>query len=156
MPRRRTALIEDGRLLTYLHDTYTARRAGVASTGSAGRSGYRSEPSVSTSNLIVGAGTLSLQELLVKVGDGVYVTDVAGLHSGVNPVSGVFSVGASGRAISGGELAQPLREFTIASDLASMLRCVGAAGSDARWVPVRRLGAQPRPLLIGEMTISGS
>ncbi len=155
VPRRRTALIEDGRLLTYLHDTYTARRAGVASTGSAGRSGYRSEPSVSTSNLIVGAGTLSLQELLVKVGDGVYITDVAGLHSGVNPVSGVFSVGASGRLISGGELGQPLREFTIASDLASMLRCVGAAGSDARWVPFGGSVLTPS-LLIGEMTISGS
>ncbi len=155
VPRRRTALIEGGRLLTYLHDTYTARRAGVASTGSAGRSGYRSEPAVSTSNLIVGAGTLSLQELLVEVGEGVYISDVAGLHSGVNPVSGVFSVGASGRLISGGELGQPLREFTIASDLASMLGGVGAAGSDARWVPFGGSVLTPS-LLIGEMTISGS
>ena len=52
------------------------------------------------------------------------MTDVAGLHSGVNPVSGAFSVGASGRAIHGGELAEPVREFTIASDLVSMLRAV--------------------------------
>ena len=50
-----------------------------------------------------------------------YVTDVAGLHSGVNPVSGTFSVGATGRLIAGGELAAPADEFTIASDLGAML-----------------------------------
>ena len=71
----------------------------------------------------------------MRPGEGVLVTDVAGLHSGVNPVSGDFSVGASGRAIRGGELAEPLREFTIASDLVSMLKAVRAAGTDARWVP---------------------
>ncbi len=155
VPRRRSALIEDGRLQTYLHSTYTARRAGVASTGSAGRGGYRSQPSVSTSNLIVAAGSPSLEELFGEAGEGVYVTDVAGLHSGVNPVSGVFSVGASGRAIHGGEPAEPVREFTIASDLVSMLRSVRAAGADARWVPFGGSVRTPS-LLIGEMTVSGS
>ena len=61
VPRRRTALIEDGRLRTYLYDTYTARRGGAASTGNAGRGGYRSQPSVSASNLFVAAGSLSLR-----------------------------------------------------------------------------------------------
>ena len=155
VPHRRTALIEDGRLQTYLHSTYTAHRAGVASTGNAGRGGYRSQPSVSASNLIVGAGSLSLEELFGEAGEGVYVTDIAGLHSGVNPVSGVFSVGASGRAIHAGELAEPVREFTIASDLVSMLRSVRAAGADPRWVPFGGSVYTPS-LLIGEMTVSGS
>ncbi len=155
VPRRRTALIEGGRLLTFLHDTYTARRGGAESTGNAGRSGYRSLPSVSASNLIVAAGDHSIEELLAAAGDGIYVTDVAGLHSGVNPVSGVFSVGASGRAISGGALAEPVREFTIASDLVSMLRAVSAAGSAARWVPFGGSVRTP-PLLVGEMTVSGA
>ncbi len=155
VPHRRTALIEDGRLRTYLHDTYTARRGGSVSTGNAGRSGYRSQPSVSTSNLVVAAGSLSLEELLREAGEGVYVTDVAGLHSGVNPVSGVFSVGASGRAIRGGEPAEPVREFTIAGDLVSMLRSVRAAGADARWVPFGGSVRAPS-LLIGEITVSGS
>ena len=83
------------------------------------------------------------------------MTDVAGLHSGVNPVTGVFSVGASGRLIKGGELADPVREFTIASDLVSMLRSVREAGSEARWVPFGGIVRTP-PLLIAEMTISGS
>ncbi|HXS46649.1 MAG TPA: TldD/PmbA family protein, partial [Solirubrobacterales bacterium] len=154
-PRRRTALIEAGRLQTFLYDSYTAQRGGAASTGNAGRSGYRSPPGVSASNLIVSPGSASLEQLLQEVGEGVFINDVAGLHSGVNPVSGVFSVGASGRAIRGGALAEPLREFTIASDLVSMLRAVRATGSEPRWVPFGGSVSAP-PLLIGEMMVSGS
>ncbi len=154
-PRRRTALIEAGRLQTYLYDSYTARRGGARTTGNAGRSGYRSPPAVSASNLIVAPGSASLEQLLREAGDGVYINDVAGLHSGVNPVTGVFSVGASGRAIAAVALAEPLREFTIASDLVSMLRAVRAAGSESRWVPFGGSVSTP-PLLIGEMTVSGS
>ena len=154
-PRRRTALIEGGRLRTLLYDSYTARRGGAASTGNAGRSGYRTPPGVSASNLVIGAGDAGLDELLRQAGDGVYVNDVAGLHSGVNPVTGIFSVGASGLAIRGGERAEPLREFTIASDLVSMLRAVRSAGSRPRWVPFGGSVSAP-PLLIGEMTVSGS
>lgn len=155
VPRRRTALLEDGVLRSYLHDTYTARRGGAASTGNAGRGGYRSQPSVAVSNLIVAPGSLDLPALLAEAGEGVLVTDVAGLHSGVNPVTGVFSVGASGRAIRAGEPAEPLREFTIAGDLVSMLGAVQAAGSDARWVPFSGSVRTPS-LLIAEMTVAGS
>jgi len=155
VPRRRTALIEGGRLRSYLFDTYTANREGVSSTGSASRQGYRSLPSVSTSNLMVAPGNLSLEGLLAQAGDGVYVTDVAGLHSGVNPVTGVFSVGASGRIIRDGALAEPVREFTIAGELAAMLGSVSAAGAEARWVPFGGSVSTP-PLLIAEMAISGS
>jgi PmbA protein len=155
VPRRRTALIDGGTLRTYLYDTYTANREGTRSTGSASRSGYRSLPSVSASNLIVAAGDLSTEELLAQAGDGVFVTDVAGLHSGVNPVTGVFSVGASGRTISGGALAEPVREFTIAGELVAMLRAVLAAGAETRWVPFGG-SVQTPPLLVAELAISGS
>lgn len=155
VPQQRTALIEAGRLQTFLYDSYTARRGGAVSTGNAGRSGYRAPPGVSASNLIVSPGSASLEQLLREAGEGVFINDVAGLHSGVNPVSGVFSVGASGRTISGGALAEPLREFTIASDLVSMLGAVLAAGSQPRWVPFGGSVSAP-PLLIGEMTVSGS
>ncbi len=154
-PRRRTALIEGGRLHTFLHDSYTARRGEAASTGNAGRSGYRTPPGVSASNLVVAPGEMSLAELLAKAGEAVYVDDVAGLHSGVNPVTGIFSVGASGAAIRDGERAEPLREFTIAGDLVAMLRAVCAAGAEPRWVPFGGSVSAP-PLLIGEMTVSGS
>jgi PmbA protein len=155
VPRRRTPLIEDGRLRSYLYDTYTANREGGASTGSAARGSYRSLPGVSTSNLVVAPGSYSFEELLAQAGEGVFVNDVAGLHSGVNPVTGVFSVGASGRMIRGGQLAEPVREFTIAGELVAMLGAVSAAGAAARWVPFGGSVSTP-PLLIAEMAISGS
>jgi PmbA protein len=154
-PRERTPLIADGKLLAYLHDSYTARRGGARSTGNASRASYRSPPSVSTSNLVLDPGELSLDQLLERADDGVYITEVAGLHSGVNPVTGRYSVGASGRAIRGGELAEPLREFTIAGDLLGTLAAVQAVGSESRWVP---FGGSVRtaPMLVGEMAIGGS
>jgi PmbA protein len=154
-PRGRTPLIRDGKLLAYLHDSYTARRAGARSTGNASRSSYRSPPSVRPSNLLLEAGDLILEKLFAEAGDGVYVTEVAGLHSGVNPVTGRYSVGATGRAIRGGELAEPLREFTIAGDLLGTLAAVRAVGSETRWVP---FGGSVRtaPMLLSELAVGGS
>src|SRR5688500_2360214 len=86
-PSGQTPLIADGELAAYLHDSYTARREqaagtpGARTTANASRAGYRSPPSVSTSNLVVAPGARSFAELLAEAGDGVYVTDVAGLHS---------------------------------------------------------------------------
>jgi PmbA protein len=154
-PRGRTRLIADGKLLAYLHDSYTARRGDARSTGNAARASYRSPPSVSPSNLVLEPGELTLEQLLEQAGDGVYVTEVAGLHSGVNPVTGRYSVGASGRTISGGELAEPLREFTIAGDLLGTLAAVQAVGSETRWVPFGG-SVKTAPLLVGEMAIGGA
>jgi PmbA protein len=154
-PRRRTPLLAEGTLLSYLHDSYTARRGGAQSTGNAARSSYRSPPSVSSSNLMLEPGESSLDELLREAADGVYVTEVAGLHSGVNPVTGRYSVGASGRAIRGGELAEPLREFTIAGDLLGTLAAVTAVGAETRWVPFGG-SVLTAPMLVGEMAVGGA
>jgi PmbA protein len=154
-PTGRTALLEEGRLLSFLYDSRTARKAGRTTTGNANRSSYRTPPSVGTTNLIVEAGSQNLDQLVAHAGDGLYVTDVAGLHSGVNPVSGTFSVGAAGRLIEGGELGAPVREITIASDLVTMLKAVRLVGSEARWVPFGGSVKAP-PLLVEEMAVSGS
>jgi PmbA protein len=154
-PSRRTPLIGDGRLLTFLFDARTARKAGRATTGNASRGSYRSPPSVGTTNLVLEPGAHDLAGLVRAAGDGLLVTDVAGLHSGVNPISGTFSVGATGRLIEGGELGAPVRELTIASDLVSMLKAVREVGSEARWVPFGGSVKAP-PILVSEMAISGS
>jgi PmbA protein len=104
---------------------------------------------------VIEPGEEDLAGLVRLAGNGLYVTEVAGLHSGVNPVSGIFSVGATGRLITGGELGQPVRELTIASDLVSMLRAVQAVGSEGRWVPFGGSVKAP-PVLIEEMSVSGS
>jgi PmbA protein len=154
-PTRRTGLIEDGQLLGFLYDSRTARKAGRSTTGNASRGSYRTPPSVGTTNLLVEPGELDLAGLMAEAGEGLYVTDVAGLHSGVNPVSGTFSVGASGRLIETGRPGSPVREITIASDLVSMLKAVRFAGSEARWVPFGGSVRTP-PLLVAEMAVSGS
>jgi PmbA protein len=153
--RRRTPLIEDGRLATFLFDARTARRGEAATTANAERGSYRSPPSVGTSNLVIDAGDAGFDELVAQAGDGLYVTEVIGLHSGVNPISGTFSVGATGRLIENGELAAPVREITIASDLVAMLKGITAIGADPRWEP---FGGSVRAvqLLLGEMAVSGS
>src|SRR5204863_348943 len=125
-PRRRLGVIQGGRLATFLFDARTARKAGRRTTASAERSSYRSPPSVGASNLVVEPGDAALEELVRRAGEGLYVTDVVGLHSGVNPVSGTFPVGATGILIANGELAEPVREITVASDLVTMLRSVAA------------------------------
>ena len=151
---RPTRLLEDGRLQSFLFDTRTARRAGRASTGNASRGSYRSPPSVGASNLVVEPGSGDFESLVQSAGDGLYVTDVAGLHSGVNPVSGTFSVGAAGRLIENGELGTPVRELTIAGDLVAMLKSVRAVGAESRWVPFAGSVKAP-PLLLAEMSVSG-
>jgi PmbA protein len=153
--RQTTALIDEGVLRTYLFDTYTANKAQRASTGNGDRGSYRTPPSVSPSNLLVAAGDASDADLLKAAGDGLYVMSVTGLHSGVNPVSGSFSVGATGRLIRDGELAEPAREMTIASDLLAMLQGVTRAGAIARWVPFGG-SVQAPALLVQEMTVAGA
>ena len=81
-PARRNTLLEDGRLAAYLYDARTARKDERETTASATRSSYRSPPSVGTSNLVIDAGESTLEELVRDAGEGLFVTDVAGLHSG--------------------------------------------------------------------------
>jgi PmbA protein len=154
-PRRRTPLLEGGLLRTFLFDSRTARKDGRSTTGNAVRGSYRTPPGVGTSNLVVEPGDGGLEDIVRRAGDGLYVADVVGLHSGVNPVSGTFSVGASGRLIEGGELAGPVREITIASDLVTMLRGIDAVGAEARWVPFGG-SVKAVPLLLRQMAVSGS
>ena len=150
VPTGRTELLSRGVLNGFLHDTYTALRGDTTSTGNATR-GYRSTPSVGATNLYVEPGERSVEQLLREAEGGVLIQDVTGVHSGANPISGEFSVGATGLRIRGGALAEPLREMTIASTIPDMLRGVVAVGSDLRWFSA--LGVPS--ILIGEMTLAG-
>jgi PmbA protein len=153
VPTGRTELFTAGTLNGFLHDTYTAHRAGDGqrSTGNAKRGGYRSAPGVGTSNFFVDAGELSFEELLTKAAGGVLIRDVSGVHSGANPISGEFSVGATGLRIDAGATGEPLREMTIASTIPEMLRAVAGVGSDLRFFS----SVGTPSILIGEMTLAG-
>jgi len=153
VPTGRTPLIDTGTLRGFLHNTATAHRAGASSTGNAGRPGYRGVPGVSPHNLLIEPGPDGPEALLASAGRAVYVQEVTGVHSGANPVSGEFSVGAAGLRVEGGALEEPLREMTIASTLQEMLRAVTSVGSDLRF----RGGSVGAPtLLLAEMSVAGA
>jgi PmbA protein len=149
---RRNVLIENGVLTKFVHNAYTARRMGTVSTGSAVR-GFKTTPSVGCMATTLVPGDKSQAELIAEVSDGLLVQEVAGLHSGVNPISGDFSTGADGLRIRNGELAEPVREFTIGSTLQRMLKDVAAVGNDLDWLPMPAAGVS---LVVGDVTVSGA
>jgi PmbA protein len=156
VPRQRTTLLRAGVLEAYLHSSYTARKAGegAASTGNAERGSYRSGPRVAASNLVLAEGSGTLDELVARVGSGLYVENAAGLHSGVNVISGEISVGVTGRMIQNGALAHPVREVTIATDFLSLLGSVSDLGADTRWIPLYGSVCTPS-VAVERITVSG-
>jgi len=157
VPQQITALVEKGRLKSYLFDSQSARREGgtAHSTGSARRASYRALPRVGPSNLVVASGSGTLEELLQRVGDGLYVEGVAGLHSGVNPMSGEISLGVTGRLIKGGSVAAAVREVTMATDFAGLLDGICDVGGDARQIPLHGSVCSPSIAVRG-VTVSGA
>jgi PmbA protein len=148
---RRVPLVVDGVLQGFLHNTMTGRRAGVPSTASAVR-GYRSTPGVGAQALALATGAGSLDDLVAAVDHGVLVQSMTGLHSGVNPVSGDFSVGVEGLMVRGGERVEPIREATIASTLQRLLLDVSAVGGEREWTPG---GTGAAALVIPGVMLSG-
>lgn len=157
VPTGRTVLVNKGVLLGWLHNTETAARAGDAarSTGNASRAGHSSTPGVASTNLYLSGDETPVDEILRRAGTGLYVQEVKGVHSGVNPVSGEFSVGATGLWIRDGQLAEPVREITVSSTILDMLKAVVALGDDRRFLPFGGSLAGAT-LLIEAMTVAGA
>ena len=149
---RATPLISDGVLQGFLHNSYSGRRSGTASTGSAVRGGFKGAPGVGAQALVLSPGTRTQAELISDIDDGFLVQEVAGLHSGVNPVSGDFSTGAEGLRIRNGEIAEPIREVTIASTLQRLLQDVQGIGNDLEFLPMSAAGVS---LVVADVTMSG-
>ena len=127
LPTRKTMILEQGVLSSYLLDTYSGRKLGMASTGNASRS-IGDNPTVSPSNLFFHPGDASPDEIIRSVSRGLYVTELIGF--GVNMVTGDYSRGASGFWIENGELAYPVQEVTIAGNLKQMFQAIESIGND--------------------------
>jgi PmbA protein len=148
VPSRRTVVIENGVLKTYLLNSYTARKLGMKTTGNASR-GITGNASVGHGNLYLLPGVQTPEAIIGSVKSGLYVTELIG--SGVNTVTGDYSLGAVGMWIENGELAYPVSEVTIAGNLKEMLKAVTAIGCDLEF----RSSVAAPTLKIAEMTISG-
>jgi len=145
---RRTHLIEDGVLTTWLLDTATARQLGLQTTGHAAR-GTGGPPSPSTTNLYMEAGCLSVKELIAGIKQGLYVTELIGM--GINGVTGDYSRGASGFWIENGEIAYPVSEITVAGNLRDMFVNMTPA-DDLEF----RYGTNAPTIRVEGMTVAGS
>jgi PmbA protein len=148
VPSRRTAIIERGVLRSYLLNTYTARKLGLKTTGSASR-GIAGNAGVGHGNLYLERGAATVQNVLRAAGKGLFVTELMGF--GFNAVTGDYSRGASGLWIENGELAYPVAEVTIAAAFPEMLKSIEMVADDLEF---RGSVAAPT-LLVREMTVSG-
>jgi PmbA protein len=148
LPTRRNRLVDAGRLETWLLDSYSARKLGMASTGNASR-GVGSAPGVGATNLWLEPADASLAEIVADTRRGLLVTSLFG--HGFNAVTGDFSRGAAGLWIEDGRLTHPVEEITIAGNLGQMLLDVDAVGSDLLWQ-----GRVASPSLrVARMTVAG-
>lgn len=123
-------LIKKGVLQTYLYNLETAKKDNVASTGNATRVGGKMD--IDTVNLVLKPGKLTEEELFAKVNNGIYVTDLTGIHAGLNAKSGDFSLQAEGFLIEDGKKSKPLGLFTVGGNLFDLFNNVLAVGNNSK------------------------
>jgi PmbA protein len=127
IPTRRTVVIENGILKSYLLNTYTAKKLGLETTANASR-GLAGTPGIGPGNYFLQPGTKTSKQIISEIKDGLYVTEFLG--HGANLVTGDYSRGASGMWIVNGELAFPVEEITVAGNLKDMFSNISEIGSD--------------------------
>ncbi len=129
VPARAKAVVDGGRLTTLLHNLKTAAKQGVASTGNAQR-GYATAVSVAPSNFYFRASDTPIGALFSRADGGLIITALQGMHSGANPVSGDFSLGAKGYRIQGGKIGGAVDQITVSGNFYEMLKQVRAVADD--------------------------
>ena len=150
-PARKTTLIDQGVVAGFLYDHYYAKKMGALSTANAVRGGISAPPSCGTTNLYLTPGDTPFSEMIRDIPEGFYVQELMGLHT-ANPITGEFSLGASGQWIENGELTYPVRGVAVSGNLFELLKRVEDVGNDLRW-----FGAIGTPsLLIGNLAVAGT
>ncbi len=151
----RKTIVEKGILKCFLHNCYTASRMSTTLTGNANRASFRDGIGVAPTNLFLSQGDLTLEELHKEADNGLEVTELQGVHVGLNPVTGEISLGARGRLIRNGKPDRGVREVTIAGKMEDFLRGFTAAGNDLRFIPI--LGGIGAPsILIKDIVVAGT
>lgn len=150
VPTSKTALIEKGVLKGFLHNTYTAAKDGVQSTGNGIRASFKGTPEVGATNFFVQPGQMTAEQITGEIDNGLYITEVMGLHT-ANPISGDFSFGASGLWIENGKTVRPVRGMAVAGNIVELIKNIDAVGDDLQF-----FGGKGAPTLrISRMSISG-
>ncbi|MGL4652099.1 TldD/PmbA family protein [Cetobacterium sp.] len=133
VPTKPKNLIENGVLKTYIHNLKTSKKDGVESTGNASKGGYKGTMGISTFNLYLEKGENSFDTLLNKIQNGILITGFSGLHSGLNSISGDFSLATEGFLIENGVITKPLNQITAAGNFFELLKNIEFIGDDLKF-----------------------
>jgi len=157
VPTRSLAVVQNGRLETFLHNLKTAKKDGVSPTGNAVRGRYNQTPAIAPQNLLMQSGSFSFEELMQKMGDGLYVTDLQGMHSGANPYSGQLSLAAEGFRVENGKISHPVEQITLAGNLLELFGRVVDIGSVSKLsLPSGNYSVYCPDLYFSEVDIAGT
>lgn len=136
IPCTRTVVVENGVLKNYLYDSYTARKGRTNSTGNASRSGYHDRPHIHPTNFYLQSGVQSPVQIMKGIKKGILITELSGLHAGINLATADFSVPAKGILIEKGELESPVENISISGNLFDFLNNITDIGNDLSWEPI--------------------
>ncbi|WP_411169045.1 TldD/PmbA family protein [Clostridium sp. MB05] len=145
-------IIHEGKLITLLHNLKTANKGNTKSTGNGFKNSYGSPVGVSPTNLYLKNGEKSFDELLKEVGEGLIITDFAGLHSGANSITGDFSLAAKGFYIKDGKKDYPVEQITVAGNFFNLLKDIEEVGNDLKF-PMSSIGSPS--VKISELSVAG-
>lgn len=154
-PCETKVVIQNGELKTLLHNLKTAKKAGLQSTGNASRRSAASTVGIAPSVFRLECGGATYDALLAELKDGLVISELEGLHAGVDAVSGDFSLKASGFLVENGAVVRPVSNITVAGNFVALLKHVFALGCDLRYsLPHSGCYASPS-VLVNELTVAG-
>lgn len=152
----RKAVVEAGVLKTLLHNRETALAMGKETTANASKAGYSSPIGIRPYSFAIEPGDKSREELFDEVGEGIFITEINGLHAGANPVSGDFSLQSAGFMIRNGKKAEAIKGFTIAGNFFELLKNISALGNKLeRGVTIGFTGFCSPDVLVTGMSVAG-
>ncbi len=148
-------VIDKGVLKTYFHNLKTAKKDKIETTGNASKGSYKSSIDIAPSNFYVEKGERSLEEIISGMDSGIMITELQGLHSGLNSISGDFSLAALGFEIKGGKIERPVEQITVAGNYFQMLKDIEEVGSDIKFgLPGESYIGSPS-LMVKKLAIAG-
>jgi len=126
-------VIDKGMLKTYLHNLKTAKKDGIETTGNASKSSYKSPIDISPTNFYIEKGEKSFDDIISSIDKGILITELQGLHSGLNSISGDFSLAALGFEIESGKIKRPVEQITVAGNYFDMIKDIEEVGTDLKF-----------------------
>lgn len=133
VPTSYKEIIQDGILKTYLYNLKTAYKDGVSSTGNGVKGSYKGTVGISSFNLYIKPSDKSFDKVIENIKEGIFITDFAGLHSGLNTISGDFSLAGEGFYIKDGKIDKPLNQITISGNFFGLLKNIKDIANDIKF-----------------------